>query len=463
MLKSIVLLVVAAVLAAGTYGINYLRDVEAVAAGYISQTLCTNVLILGRDQAEVEANDLTGQQREIARSAVKGDVVETTVRIGPVSFTEHSVYRPGLGCSVLAGRNLEDVLAVAVDERTDSPPTAPAWPTVDENVPGVNRDQLDAVIASTFTETTDDIENIQNTRAVLVSYQGKLIAERYADGFDGDTPQRGMSMTKSATATVIGILVQQGRLDVDAPAPIDGWSELNDGRSRITTHHLLTMTAGFDYEETPADSNPRNLHSQMLYAVPDAPGFAAETPLRGEPGNSWEYQTVHSVLLQHVARNVIADDQQYFRFAQRHLFDKLGMGNSFFQADAAGTFIGGASMYASGLDWMKLGLLYLNDGVHQGERILPEGWVEYATTASEPSLQTRAYGAQIWLNTPAPHQLFPGMPEDAYAFQGHFGQYVIVVPSLELVVVRMGMTFNGEQGFDKQALLRGVVAALPAG
>lgn len=467
MLKRILLVGIAAMLAAGAYGVSYLHDVEAIAAGYISQTLCTNTVMIGRDQAEVEAKDLTAQQREIATSIVKGDVVETTVRIGPVSYTEHALHRPGLGCSVLAGRNLKDVRNITVDERvdkrTDSPSTAPSWPDVDENEPGVNRKQLDAVIASAFTETTHDIEKAQNTRAVLVSYKGKLIAERYVDGFDGDTPQRGMSMTKSATATIIGILVQQGRLDVNAPAPINGWSELDDGRSRVTTHHLLTMTAGFDYQESSGEADLRNLLKTMLYSAPDAPGFAAQTPLRGEPGNSWEYQTVHSVLLQRVARNVIADDQQYFRFAQRYLFDKLDMGNSFFQADAAGNFIGGASMYASARDWMKLGLLYLNDGVHQGERILPEGWVKYATTASKPSLQTRAYGAQIWLNTPAPHQLFPGMPEDAYAFQGHFGQYVIVVPSLELVMVRMGMTFNGEQGFDKQALLRGVVAALPVG
>jgi CubicO group peptidase (beta-lactamase class C family) len=466
MLKRILLLVVAAVLAAGAYGISYLRDVEAIAAAYISQTICTNVLILGRDQAGVEAKDLTAQQREIATSTVKDDLVETTVRIGPVSYTEHSLYRPGLGCSVLAGRKLEDVRAITVDKRVDKrnePSAAPAWPAVDENVPGVDREKLDAVIASTFTETTDDIEKAQNTRAVLVNYRGKLIAERYGDGFYGDTPQRGMSMTKSATATLIGILVQQGRLDVNALAPVDGWSQLDDGRSRVTTHHLLTMTAGFDYQESSGEADLRNLLKIMLYSTPDAPGFAAQTPLRGEPGNSWAYQTVHSVLLQQVARTVIANDQQYFRFAQRYLFDKLGMRNSFFQADAAGTFIGGASMYASARDWMKLGLLYLNDGVHQGERILPEGWVKYATTASEPSLQTRAYGAQIWLNTPSPHQLFPGIPEDAYAFQGHFGQYVIVVPSLELVVVRMGMTFNGERGFDKQALLRGVVAALPTG
>jgi CubicO group peptidase (beta-lactamase class C family) len=462
MVKKVILLVVAILLAAGAYGVNYLRDIEAIAAGYVSQTLCTNVLMLGRGQAEVEANDLSAQQNEITTSVVKGNLVETTASIGPVSFSRSTVYRPGLGCSILAERNLEDVLAVSVNGYSENPVAPSAWPAVSMDVPGVNHEALDSLIDSAFTESTDDIYSAQNTRALLVHYKGRLIAERYAEGFDGDTPLRGMSMTKSVSATLIGILAGQGRIDIHAPAPVDEWSELDDGRSRVTTHHLLTMTAGFDYQEA-MESDPRNLLSTMLYSVPDAAGFAAQTPLLGEPGNHWDYQTVHSVLLQEVARNVIADDQQYFRFARTYLFDKLGMQNSFFQADASGTFIGGASMYASGRDWMKLGLLYLSDGVHQGERILPEGWVEYATTPSQPSLEKRAYGAQIWLNAPASHQLFPTMPEDAYAFQGHYGQYVIVIPSLELVVVRMGMTFNGEQGFDKQALLRGVVGALAAG
>ena len=461
MFKKVALIATVILVLAAVYAIDYLRDVQAIASGYVSQTLCTNVLILGRDQAEVEANDLSAKQNEITTSRIAGATVETIARIGPVSTTTSSVYRPGLGCTILAGRKRENVLAISVGERAETQRPITVWPAVNTDVPGVNADKLHAAIEASFTESTDDIYKTQNTRAVLVHHKGHLLAERYAEGFDGDTPLRGMSMTKSVSATVIGILVGQGRLDIHDPAPIDGWSELSDGRSRVTTHHLLTMTAGFDYKEA-SESDPRNLLSTMLYSVPDAAGLAAQTPLRGEPGNSWEYQTVHSVLLQKVARNVIADDQQYFRFAKIHLFDKLGMRNSFFQADASGTFIGGASMYASGRDWMKLGLLYLNDGVHQGERILPEGWVGYATTPSQPSLKKRAYGAQIWLNAPAPHQLFPGMPEDAYAFQGHYGQYVIVIPSLELVVVRMGMTFNGEQGFDKQALLRDVVGALPA-
>jgi hypothetical protein len=418
MQKKVILVLVAVVLAAGAYGINYLRDVEAIAAGYISQTVCTNVLILGRDQAEVEAHDLTAQQRDIATSTVNDDVVETTVRIGPVSYTEYSLYRPGMGCSVLAGRSLEDVRAIALEERVErqssSSPVTPAWPSVDRNVPDVNWEQLDSTIANTFIETTDDIEKAQNTRAVLVSYGGKLIAERYADGFDGDTPQRGMSMTKSATATLIGILVQQDRLDVNALAPIDGWSELDDGRSRVTTHHLLTMTAGFDYQENSSGAaDLRNLLKTMLYSTPDAPGFAAQTPLQGEPGNSWAYQTVHSVLLQQVARNVIADDQQYFRFPQRHLFDKLGMRNSFFQAD-----------------WP----------------VVPQ-----RRRPSRRANSSQRLGKIC-------HHCIRTIAEDARLRCPDLVEHSCPLP---IVVVRMGMTYSGEQGFDKQALLRGVVAALP--
>ena len=223
------------------------------------------------------------------------------------------------------------------------------------------------------------------------------------------------------------------------------------------------MTAGFDYSEA-YESDPRNLLSTMLMTQADMAAFAAKTPLLDKTGHYWDYQTVHSVLLQKVIRNTLETDQEYFRFAQQELFNKLGMTNSFFQADASGTFSGGAFMYASGRDWLRLGLLYLRSGAHAGEQILPVGWVEYATTASEPSLAKRAYGAQIWLNAPSASQLFPGLPDDAYAFQGHYGQYVVVIPSLELVVVRLGMTFGkGGKSFDKQAFLRSIVASLTPG
>ncbi|MGI9285492.1 MAG: serine hydrolase domain-containing protein [Pseudomonadales bacterium] len=461
MLKKTVLVLGVLVLAAGAYAYSYVRDLAAITSGYVSQTLCTNVLMIGRDKEEVETLDLSAKQHSFTTSTIMGDRVETTAQMGPVSYTTTSVYRPGLGCSNIAGWPLEEVQAIGLKTQLHESEIVSVWPAVEANVPSGNTEKLTAAVNSAFTETTDNVYEKKNTRAVLVHHKGKLIAERYAKGFDGETPLRSMSMTKSATSALVGILVGQGKLDIHKPAPVDGWSEVNDPRSQVTTHHLLKMIAGFDYNEA-YEKQPRNLLSVMLMSQPDMAAFAAQTPLLAEPGNSWDYQTTHSVLLQRVIRSTIGDDQAYFRFPQEELFNKLGMRNSFFQADASGTFSGGAFMYASGRDWMKLGLLYLNDGVHNGERVLPEGWVEYSTTPSEPSLQKRAYGAQIWLNAPAPEQLFPGLPEDAFAFQGHYGQYVVVIPSLQLVVVRMGMTYeNGD--FDKLAFLKDIIAALPQG
>ncbi len=458
------LLVIAGLIAVGgiAYAYDYARDIGAIAGGYVSQTICTNVLMLGRDQAQVEALDLSKQQNDVSHSKVSGNTVVTTIALGPLSFDHTSVYRTGLGCSNIAGWPLAQVEKIGLDEALQNNDVVAVWPAVSPAVPGVDTKQLNAAVDEAFTETTADIYQQKNSRAVLVHFRGELIAERYAEGFDGNTPLRGMSMTKSASSTLVGILVAQGKLNIHLPAPVSSWSGRENPRSQVTTHHLLKMVAGFDYNEA-YEKDPRNLLSTMLMTKPDMAAYAAETPLIGEPGNSWDYQTTHSVLLQEVIRNTLGDDQAYFRFPQQQLFDKLGMRNSFFQADASGTFTGGAFMYASGRDWMKLGMLYLNDGIHNGERILPEGWVEYAVTPSEPSLMKRAYGAQIWLNAPAPHQLFPGLPEDAFAFQGHYGQYVVVIPSLDLVVVRMGMTFGGGgKSFDKQAFLEKIISALPS-
>lgn len=450
-------------LAALAYGVSFLRDVQLIASGYVSQTLCTNVLMLGRDQLEVENNDLSAIQKRITSSVVRADRVVTTARVGPVSNTSTSVYRAGLACSNTGGLPVNEVLAIGIEKGAEE-----KFPQQDQNdfSLGSANAELTTVVDSAFVESTNDVYQRKNTRAVLVHHKGQLIAERYGEGFDHTTPLRGMSMTKSATSTLLGILVGQGKLDVDAPAPITAW-KAKPGYREITTDNLLKMTTGFDYSEA-YETDPRNLLSTMLMTQADMPAFAAKTPLNGQTGEFWDYQTVNSVLLQEVIRNAIADDQQYFRFPQQELFNKLGMRNSFFQADAKGTFTGGAFMYASGRDWLRLGLLYLNDGVHitaQGrrERILPEGWVQYAVTPSRPSLEKRAYGAQIWLNAAGPEQLFPNLPDDAYAFQGHYGQYVVVIPSRDLVIVRLGMTFygeDGEQNFDKKAFIHGVVAAL---
>lgn len=459
MLKKILASVLLALLVTGIWVYNFAADIAAIVGGYASHTVCTNAVMLGRDVADIQARDLSYDQNRFTSSVVSANQVDTLVQLGPLNFTHTSVYRPGLGCSNLAGVELAEVEKISVVIPAKDTANERPWPVVSETLAGLNKQQLDEAVDAVFVETTDDIYQQQNTRAVLVHYKGELVAERYGEGFDGDTPLRGMSMTKSATSTLVGILVGQGKLDIHAPAPIQQWQGAAQYQE-ITTHHLLSMTGGFDYSEA-YETDPRNLLNTMLMTQADMAAFAAKTPLLGQTGNYWDYQTVHSVLLQKVIRNTFETDQEYFRFAQKALFNKLGMTNSFFQADASGTFSGGAFMYASGRDWLRLGLLYLHDGVHDGEQILPAGWVEYATTPSEPSLAKRAYGAQIWLNAPSASQLFPGLPNDAYAFQGHYGQYVVVIPSLELVVARLGMTFGeGGKSFDKQAFLESIVASL---
>ena len=446
------------VLGGGAYAYSYVQDLGSIAAGYVSQTLCTNVLIVGREQAQVEAQDLARDQRSLTTSIIGDNWVETTASIGPIRVTTTSVHRPGLGCSNVAGLPVEDVRQI----QRQGPPVSKSAPVDSFEVgshPDVNGDQLRVAIDRAFTETADSVYEKKNTRATLVFYDGQLIAERYADGFNGTTPLRGMSMTKSVTSALAGILVGQGKLDIHKAAGIAGWSDAEDSRAQLTTHHLLKMIGGFDYQEA-YETNPRSTLSMMLMTQPDMASYAAEIPTFTSPGKNWDYQTTHSVLLAKVVRNTINDDQAYFRFPQEQLFDRIGMHNSHMQADASGTFTGGAFMFASARDWLRFGLLYLNDGVHKGQRILPEGWVEYTRTASNASLEKRPYGAQFWLNNPAEKQLFPGLPDDAYAAQGHYGQYVVIVPSMKLVVVRMGMTFD-KGAFDKNSFLNDVVAAMP--
>jgi len=188
---------------------------------------------------------------------------------------------------------------------------------------------------------------------------------------------------------------------------------------------------------------------------------ASQFQLSGAPDEDWAYQTLNPVLLAKIIRNVIDNDEAYYRFAREQLFDKLGMYHSYLQADAAGTFAGGAFMYASARDWVRFGLLYLNDGKFNGEQILPTGWAEYTNTASPASLKKRPYGAQFWLNAKGANQWMPSVPADAYAARGHNGQMTLIIPSKKLVIVRLGMTFDKDT-WNPEPIVAEIIAALPS-
>ncbi|MDF1868488.1 MAG: serine hydrolase, partial [Saprospiraceae bacterium] len=337
--------------------------------------------------------------------------------------------------------------------------TQQTWQTVNDTIGGVNYLALNKIVNGAFEETAKTIEDTKNTRAVLVHYKGNLIAEKYGEGFHGDLPLRGMSMTKSIISALAGILVHQDKLDINQTTGLPAYENATDARKNITIDQILKMTAGYDYDEA-YESDPRNLLSTMLMTQGDMADFADDVPLRATPGETWDYQTVHSVLLSKVVRNHAGSFNDYMKLVHEDFFNKVGMHHSFLQADASGTFIGGAFAYASPRDWMRFGLLYLNDGIAEnGERILANDWVKYTNTPSNASLNSRAYGAQFWLNAKSKNQWIPNVPEDMFAAKGHYGQYVIIIPSMDLVIVRLGQTYN-KKAFDIDKFIVEVLATL---
>jgi CubicO group peptidase (beta-lactamase class C family) len=299
------------------------------------------------------------------------------------------------------------------------------------------------------------------TRALLVVYRDQLIAVRYADGISADTPLAGWSMTKSVNAALIGILEGQGALDIHAPAPVPDWHD--DERAQITVDQLLRMSSGLEFEEV---YGPLSDATAMLFERHSSAHVAMAKPLAVAPDTVWSYSSGTSNLLAWIVRETVERDggwSAYASFARRVLFDPIGMTSAVMEPDASGTFVASSFMLATARDWARFGLLHLHDGVWQGRRILPEGWAGYVATAT-PGAPIGEYGAQWWTNDGAPgnasERRFPSAPTDAYQASGYQGQAVIVIPSRDVVIVRMGMTHDREV-LDLDGVIARVLVALP--
>ena len=291
-------------------------------------------------------------------------------------------------------------------------------------------------------------------------HKGRIAAERYAADVGPDTPLIGWSMAKSVMNALAGVLVREGRLAIDRPVPMSEWRKPGDPRGRITLDHLLRMSSGLKFDEdmtTPVADVMR-----MLLGVGDMASYAANKELEATPGTKWQYSSGTSNILARVVRNVLKDDGGYLTFPRRALFDRIGMAGAVLETDAAGTFVGSSFMYATARDWARFGMLYLQDGVWDGERILPEGWVAY-TRLPAPADPRKRYGAHFWLDVP---DGFRGgdarLPRDAFHAAGHEGQFVTIVPSHDAVIVRLGKA-RYPDAWDHAAFVREVLGALGPG
>jgi CubicO group peptidase (beta-lactamase class C family) len=417
-----------------------------IALGSAVKRLCSSVLVSGRTVEHVIANELNSPALEGVSFSFEGDLVTAA---GP-GMSMSALYREHLGCTLLKNTSAE-VLRAQFDPRLY--PAKPAlqdaeWPhgnrvTLPAEIAGVDLAAIHRAIDQSF----EDMEPDQNidTRAVLVIHRGRIIAEKYADPFHADMPQLGWSMTKTVTAALTGMLAGDGRMHVDMPANVAEWQGAGDQRSTITLEHLLQMSSGLQYSEVYTAGSMSDV-ILMLYTTGDTAGYTVNKPLEHAPGSTFYYSSGTTNIIARLHRQLFNNFQSYFQFPQERLFSKLGMHSAVMEPDASGTFVGSSYMYATPRDWAKIGLLYLQDGVWNAERILPEGWVDYSLTPAT-SAQRGQYGVQIWLNAGAPDNAedrpFPDLPANMYYLSGFEGQNIVMLPDQELIVLRMGVTTRG--------------------
>ncbi len=315
--------------------------------------------------------------------------------------------------------------------------------------PGVSRVALARAVDELFT-----MEGVGETRAVIVMRGGEVVAERYADDYGPEVRHIGWSMSKTVTGVLIGMLVADGRLRLDDPAPVPAWQRSGDPRGEITLRHLLQMRSGLRHDEG-AIPVYTSAEVKMMYldGRDDMAAWAEAQPLEHEPGSTFDYSTPTSVILSDIATQLIAPDasaaerQQVMQdYVHARLAVPLGMDSLVGEYDASGTLVGGSSFWATARDWARFGEFLRNGGSVAGAQIVPRGWIEFMRSASPASPD---YGAQLWLNRDSEAQrdyLFAETgPDTAFAMMGHLGQYVIVSPEQRLTVVRLGVSDDTER------------------
>lgn len=347
--------------------------------------------------------------------------------------------------------------AMGTSMSQDAAETLPPLPALDP----ATKARADALFA--------DADAVGETRALFVLKDGEPIYERYGEGFGPDSKMISWSMAKSITAVLTGIMVSDGQLSLDAPAPVAAWQRSGDPRGAITLADLLHMSSGLEHVEN-GDPIWDGDTVAMLFGsgAPDMAGFAEAKPAAAQPGEIFNYSSATSVILADILADTLtpskspeARREAMREFIAGRLAEPLGMTSLTPEFDAAGTMIGGSIMHATARDYAKFGEFLRNHGVVNGQRLLPESWMDFML---KPSAKDAGYGGHIWLNRTRPRGAVPSLwpdrgPNDLFACIGHQGQYIIVSPSQRVTIVRLGVT-DDDQFPELRRHLADLTAAL---
>ena len=430
-------------------GFLYMKPLMPIITGYAAKNLSSGIFLGNRTQESLEDNDLNFSFIRFVKNSV--DSRSKSVKSRFLWHTSRTTFVNGYGSILLNDYTVGDIQArpyPIVPHLPEHPDTI-AWPMGDliaDTIPsGIDLQQLNMAMEQAFVDTIP----YKGTFAVMVTYKGQPVAERYAEGFGPENLFLSWSMAKSFTNALTGIMVKEGKLELDAPADIEEW--LQDERRQITIRHLMQMNSGLKWNEDYGNSSDVN---NMLHKEGDMAKFAISKQLEYAPGSVFEYASGSTNIVSSLMRKAIGNDADYLAFPREKLFNRIGMRSATFEVDASGTFVGSSYLYASLRDYTRFGLLYLNNGNWLGEQILPDDWVEYTTTAANGS--DGNYGAFFWLNKTGKE--YPDVPRDMFCCRGHDGQFIYIIPSKELVIVRTGFSKEGE--FDQNGFLAGILDAI---
>jgi CubicO group peptidase (beta-lactamase class C family) len=451
-----------------------------IAANYSAKIVCSGMFVAGRDPMEVLHDDVQALGNPIlGLMRISVDRERRVVRAGLLGFIGGGMaaMRTGEGCAAVPDGNL-GAATVTATPTAPAPATEPAAATdqAAATEPAAAEAAPDAAVRSSLAlpmQDWPDGDAVQpdpaiqrlilddeltgpGLRALVVVHRGRIVGERYTAGFTAHTPLLGWSMTKSVTAGLIGLLVKDGRLTLGQAG---GWpAAAGDGRDKIRIADLMAMASGLRFNEGYGAVSDV---TRMLYLEPDMAAFARAQPLAHPPGDVWSYSSGTAVILSRIFQDTLGAQAE--SFVRARLFKPLGMASAMIETDEHGTLVGSSYMYASARDWARYGLFLLQGGVWQGHALLPPDYVSMMAAPVAASGGRYGHG-MVWLwgsdgagRADNPDAAF-GVPADTFWMEGHDGQYVAIIPSRALVVVRMGYTPSGLK-FKPQPLVRALLGA----
>ncbi|MFT3750918.1 MAG: serine hydrolase [Agriterribacter sp.] len=417
-----------------------------------AKTLCSSIYLQHRNSETVIKEDLSGFPFSLATYNVNN--TDSSVSVNVFGFAEKkAIFRKRLGATLI-----NDFSEAEIRKQQFNIPSPPPDSInrryennlSDNSLPYINKQQLDKILQQ---EIYGNADKPTTTRAIVIVHNGKLVAEKYAPGFSYSTVMPTWSANKSITGCLIGILVKQGKLNIDAPAPVPQWAGTT--KASITIKQLLQQTSGLDYHENYLYPSEATI---MLFKKGNMANYAEGLPLKYPPGTVFNYSSGNSNILSDIIKRTVGEND-YTSFPYRELLYKIGMLSATLEPDASGMYVGSSYCYATAHDFAKFGMFCLDNGKWNGEQILPDDWIQLSTQPSKADPHQQ-YGMQFWLNGfdkpgSKKHQ-FPDVPGDMYYADGYGGQGIFIIPSKQTVIVRLGL-----KKIDENKLIADILSTLP--